>query len=192
MVDFRNPTETKVILCFGDVEISENILSCQVHLSTNAPNTVEAKISNETLIRASPNYQSEARVLYSVDGVLYPQFTGFVVAVEPQESEPMITMASDLQKTREQMLGGLAFGGVSAPEIIWAMIRSTGRDPDKIDIEGYEPGPLEVFEVATALDGIIVEEPTALGEVRLLPSGPVSRMAYGQKGPPNPRSVSNG
>jgi hypothetical protein len=60
------------------------------------------------------------------------------------------------------------------------MLRSTGRDPGMIEIEGYEPGPLKVFEVATALDGVTVDNPVPLGEVRLLPSGPVSRVADGQ------------
>lgn len=181
MVDYRNPQEVMVIARFGNVEISDGIVSCRTKHPVNAPNTAEVVISDKRLLDAKPDYQSEAQILFLVDGETHVDFTGFVMTVESQEGQTLITMTSDLQKSREQMTGGLALGGVSAPEILWTMIRATGRDPDMIDIEGYEPGPLEVFEVATALDGITVEEPTELGEVRLLPSGAVAWMAHGQQ-----------
>lgn len=181
MVDYRNPSESRAIVRFGNVEISDDVVSCKTHHPVNAPNTAEVVISDKRLLSAKPDYQSEAQVLFRVNGETHVMFTGFVMAVEPQGGETLITMASGLQTMQEQMLGGLAFGGVSGPEMMWALFISSGRDPDVIEIEGYEPGPLEVFEVATALDGITVEEPIELGEVRLLPAGAVSRMAHGQK-----------
>ena len=181
MVDYRNPQEFMVIVRFGNVEISDDIVSCNTNHPVNAPNTAEVVISDDRLLDAKPDYQSEVQVLFRIDGETHVDFTGFVMTVEPQGGQTLITMASSLQETREQMTGGLAFGGVGALEIIWALMRVSGRESHMINIEGYEPGPLEVFEVATALDGITVEEPTELGEVRLLPSGAVARMAHGQQ-----------
>lgn len=180
MVDYRN-ADISTIVQFGDVEIDEGIVSCQVNLPTGKPNTAEVEISDEVLVAANPDYQAEARVLYSINGERFVRFTGFVVTVEPRDGETLVSMASGLLKMEEQMLGGLAFSGVGAGEVLWSMLRSTGRDPAVIDIEGFEPGPLEVFEVATTLDGVTVDESTPLGEVSLLPSGPVSRVADGQK-----------
>lgn len=180
MVDYRN-ADVSVIVRFGNVEIDKGIVSCQMNFPTGKPNTAEITISDEILIGTNPDYQAEAQVLHSINGERSVRFTGFVVVVEPQGGgETLLGMASSLLKAEEQMLGGLALSGIDAREVLWSMLRSTGRDPDMIDIEGYEPGPLEVFEVATALDGVTVDEATSLGEVRLLSRGPVSRVAEGQ------------
>jgi hypothetical protein len=60
-----------------------------------------------------------------------------------------------------------------------AMLRSSGMEDHKIHIEGYESESLEVFQVASALDGVAIDELTTVENVQLLPKGPVSRMADG-------------
>jgi hypothetical protein len=68
MVDYSNPTETQVIVRFGNIEISDGIASCKSNHPVNAPNTAETLISNETLLDVDPDYQAETQILYRVDG----------------------------------------------------------------------------------------------------------------------------
>jgi hypothetical protein len=79
----------------------------------------------------------------------------------------------------ETRIGGLGLAQVPPLEGMWALTRLGGYLPENIIIEGWEPGPTEVFEVATAIDGIIVERPMRFGRVSLLPDGPVTRLAEG-------------
>jgi hypothetical protein len=162
---------------FGGVEIAEGVVSARVTSAINEPSSAEVVVSNTALIDANPDYQSEVQIFIGTDEELDLLFTGFVVAVEPRGNETLITMTTDFQKLNEDRMGGLGFSQVDPREVMWALLRSSGMDADKIKIEGYEPGPLEVFEVATALDGIHVGEATAVGRVHLLPDGPVARMA---------------
>jgi hypothetical protein len=46
-------------------------------------------------------------------------------------------------------------------------MRLGGYPPEKVTIEGWETGPIEVFEVASAIDGVAVEQPIMFGRVFL-------------------------
>jgi len=59
--------------------------------------------------------------------------------------------------------------------MMWTLSVLGGYAEDKV--EGWEPGPLEVFEVATAVDGILADVPVTLGSVTLHPEGPVATLA---------------
>ncbi len=171
--------EHKVLARFGEVEVTEGVVSAKVTNSINEPASVEVVISKAALLDANPDYQAEAQVFVDTDEGLHLLFTGFTVAAEPNEAGTLITATTDTQKLRETKTGGLSFSRVDDLEVLWAILRSSGMEDDKIQIEGFEPGPLEVFEVASALDGITIERPTAIGDVRMLPEGRVSRMADG-------------
>src|SRR5918993_4385192 len=79
-----------------------------------------------------------------------------------------------MQRLKEERTGGFGYRFVDPREILWGLLRASGMESEKIHIEGFEPGPLEVFEVATALDGVNVADTVSLGQVRLLPHGPVA------------------
>lgn len=170
----------RVILCFGEVEVSEDVESCEVSFPAKGPNLAKVEVSNEKLIEANPDYKSDVQIFFVIDGELHLEFTGFVISVRPQGETTSLTMTSGLQKTQEKMVGGLNYGRVDPREILWTMLLLSGMENDKIEIEGYEAGPSEVFEIATALDGVTVDKPIVLGDVRLLPSGPVSELATGR------------
>jgi hypothetical protein len=171
--------EHKALVRFGELEITEGVVSAKVTSRINEPTSAEIVISKAALIASKPDYQAGVQIFVDTDEDQHHLFAGFTVAAEPQQAGTLITTTTDSQKLRETKTGGLSFNRVDGREVIWAILRSSGMEEDKIQIEEYEPGPLEVFEVASALDGITVERPTAIGDVRLLPEGRVSCMADG-------------
>jgi hypothetical protein len=98
----------------------------------------------------------------------------------PEGGEIRLNLITQTQIMSETRTGGLGYTQEVPPlEVLWAVTRLGGYLPENIIIEGWEPGPTEVFEVATAIDGLSVKRPIRFGRVSLLPDGPVTQFAEG-------------
>lgn len=164
---------------FGDKEIVDNRIEGEVKNVLNDVSTARVVIPNDLLTDAGPDYRAtvELYATYGTDReVLY---TGFVDKVSPEGSQTRVDLVTQTQFMNEISMGGLGIESVDAREMMWAFSVLGGYAPDKVEVVGWEPGPLEVFEVATAIDGIEVAEPVAFGGVTLHPGGPVSKLADG-------------
>jgi hypothetical protein len=127
------------------------------------------------VINVSPDYQAEVEVAIATDRQIDVLFTGFTVFAEPTADGVVISAKTNMQRLKEERTGGFGYRFVDPREILWGLLRASGMESEKIHIEGFEPGPLEVFEVATALDGVnVADTVVSLGQVRLLPHGPVA------------------
>jgi hypothetical protein len=164
---------------FGENQISDPRLRVHVTYPANNPATATLIVPNDLINTASLDYRSPVEIVEIVDGEDHQAFTGFVDEVTPEGSEVRFNLTTQTQIMSETRMGGLGYAGVSRLEIVWAVTRLGGYLPENIVIEGWEPGPTEVFEVATAIDGLFVEKPIRFGRVSLLPDGPVTRLAEG-------------
>lgn len=172
--------EHRLTVRFDETEISDPRVEARVNHAINVPSTAELTIPNELLLEAKPDYGSAVEVFAHVEGKDHQMFTGFVDTATPgEESKTRIELVTQTQFMSETRMGGLGYTGVPPQEMLWALTRSGGYAPDKIIIQGWEPGPTEVFEIAAAVDGVSIEDTTELGRVRLLPGGPVSNLAEG-------------
>jgi hypothetical protein len=164
-------------ICFGKTEISDPTVTGSVSHQMNQPSTTDLMIPDELLTAARPDYRALVQIHASRGAERHTMFTGFVDRVIPEGGSTRITLVSPSQFMREVSIGGLDYKNVDRREIMWSMARSVGFTPESISIQGWEPGPDETFEVATAINGISVDGPVALGRVTLLPDGLVSRLA---------------
>lgn len=172
--------DRRFIVVFGETELDEGVVTATTLMAMNNVSSAEVVIINQELIGAKVDYQATVRLFLVTDSQHEILFTGIVDEVTPGENETGIRLVSGLQLLDEVGIGGLGIGaGVGFLEAAWSVLRTAGIPEDKIAIEDFQPGPLEVFEVATALDGIEIDDPTSLGGVRLLSAGPVSRLADG-------------
>ncbi len=164
---------------FGEKEIADHRVEGEVNNVFNDASTARVVIPNDLLMDADPDYRATVE-LYAVYGtdheVLY---TGFVDKVSPEGSHTCVDLVTQTQFMSEISTGGLGIGNVDAREMMWALSVLGGYAPDKVEVVGWEPGPLEVFEVATAIDGIELTEPVTFGGVTLYSGGPVSKLANG-------------
>lgn len=183
--------ERQLAVSFGANEIVGGVVRART--SEAADNVVYANlvISNEALLEARPDYQAEARLVMAAGSEREVVFTGMVDTVTPGEEQTNVVLVSPLQLLRESRSAGLGVGaGTHVLETVWSLLRAWGVEAERIDFPQFRP-PLEVFEVATALDGVNIEEPVSIGRVRLLPDGDVSRLADGL-GPDELRGLYSG
>lgn len=176
-------TSQDLVLSFGDAEISLGVISVQIAPAgpdDAGVSSAETVVDTAILAAAAIDYRSEVRIFSVVGGEYEQRFTGLVDSVVPDGDETRINLITSLQLLQESRVGGLGIGkGTNALEATWSLLRAWGIDADKINIEGFTPGPVGMFEVAVALDGIELDEPVTIGGVQLLPRGLVSRLADG-------------
>lgn len=171
--------DRRLVVSFGEKEVAEGVVSARTHEATDNVVFADIVVSNDALLKANPDYLAEARLISVAGSEREVLFTGLVDVVTPGEEETNIVLVSPLQLLRESRTGGLGVAaGSHVLETTWSLLRAWGVEAERIAFSDIRP-PLEVFEVATALDGIEVEEPTSIGRVRLLPAGAVSCLANG-------------
>ncbi len=167
---------------FGESEISDSRITGNVSSEGDKIYlTAELVIPNELLTAASPDYQAEVEISANIGTDRHVMFTGYVDHVIPEEGSTRISLVTRSRFMSEVSLGGFGYRNVHAGEITWTIAQTVGFPPEKITIQDWTPGPTELFEVATAVDGISVDRPIALGKVTLFPNGTASRLADGMK-----------
>jgi hypothetical protein len=153
---------------FGENRISDPRLRVHVEYPENNAGTATLIVPNDLINAASPDYRAPVEIVVErVDGEDQALFTGFVDEVTPEGSDVRLNLTTQTQIMSETRIGGLGYAGVRRLEMLWAVARLGGYLPENIDIEGWEAGPTEVFEVATAIDGLSVERPITFGRVSL-------------------------
>jgi hypothetical protein len=164
---------------FGDTEIVGAGVEGKVRNVINDAAYAQVVIPNELLANADPDYLAAVEV-FAVHGTRRTTlFTGFVDRVLPEGDKTRMDLVTQTQSMKETATGGLGLRQVDAREMMWALSVLGGYAEDKVEVEGWEPGPLEVFEVATAVDGILADVPATFGSVTLHPEGPVATLADG-------------
>lgn len=161
----------------------EDILSVETDPGTDGLPTAKVILATTALEGVCLDWQSVVRVFAEEGSVLKPLFTGLVDTVTPRRDQITLTFVSVGRTMREFRLGGLgASPSTKPPELIWTLLRSGGFGEEELGNIGFDPEPEEVFEVAIPVDGVVLTKPHTIGNVQLLPAGPMTELA-GDLGP---------
>ena len=147
-------------------EVIKTIQRAQTHRAVGAHDdaaTIEVPV--EELLRANIAYTPEAAIEALHDGSWQPLFTGLVQDVTLDGEKATVSLVGNQRPLQEVSLGGLVIGdGANAAEMVFSLLRTTGWPPDRIVIDGWQPGPTEMFLVVSPIEGVdIVDNSTLLG-----------------------------
>lgn len=145
--------------------------SCSVTMELNNVASATVTIPIRDLVDARVDYLAEAAVLDEDSAV---KFQGLVESVEIEGDQATIKLRNG-QELTDTRLGGLGVARVDGREIVWALARSAGIPQARIAIEGWTPGPDELFEVVIPLVGLRVDRRFELGGVLITAEPHVSR-----------------
>jgi hypothetical protein len=176
--DPSRPPGPRYVLHFGSAEAREGILSVETDPGTDGLPTARVILATTALEGVCLDWQSVVRVFAEEGSVLKPLFTGLVDTVTPSRDEITLTFVSVGRTMREFRLGGLGASPSTKPrELIWTLLRSGGFGEEELGNIGFDAEPEEVFEVAVPVDGVVLAKPHTIGNVQLLPAGPVTELA---------------
>lgn len=137
---------------FGENEISDPRLRAHVTFPENDPATAALIIPKELMNTANVDSRSPVEIVANVAGEEHQLFTGFVDEATSEGSEVRLNLTTQTQIMSETRMGGLGYARVPPQEVMWAVTSLGGYLPENIIIEGWEPGPTEVIEVATVIE----------------------------------------
>lgn len=165
-------SDDRFTISFGDISIGDGIQDCVVEEREDRVRIVNFSISNSILQESGVDYSSEITVIAGTEDERTLLFTGMVDSVFPGSTHTAFSCVSRLQLLAEMQSGGLGISKFAhALETVWSVLRTSGLGEDRIGIEGFTPGPLEVFEVSTPIDGLVVSAPLNVGNVTYFPKG---------------------
>lgn len=169
--------DQQFVVSFGEREIAEGVVSASIREVADNVRYADITVANDALIITDPDYQAEAQLFSIAAAGREVVFTGIVDAVTPGEENTEIVLVNAVQLLQESGTGGLGVGaGSYALETTWSLLRAAGVEAERIAFPDFDP-PWEAFEVVAPLDGVELEGETNIGGIRLLPPGPVSRLA---------------
>jgi hypothetical protein len=96
------------------------------------------------------------------------QFTGHVLRAEPRASQIAVELSS-MPELKESVIGLLATWNVPTAEHFHVLTRSAGLAEEQINIHGLAELPLETFEVAAPVSGLVVNRASSVGDIRFVP-----------------------
>lgn len=168
-------------ISIGGVDLAEAVLDATITESVNDIPHGDVTVAHEALL-GGLEYRGEVVVDVDVDEPSPERirlFTGQVQRVEPDRHSARLRLIGGMTELHEQTLRGLSTDRIPDMEIVWSILRSSGMSRDRIMIEGFEEEPLEPFEVAVPIDGLVLQAPVDFGGVVLTPDARVGQLAEG-------------
>lgn len=160
--------EPTLVLRIGDADLSDAIMGKVQLWSEDGMPGGSVTLSREALDAASVDYLAEVRMLAVSRARQAALFTGLVDRVTHGDEASELELVSMGVPFTEMGIGGLGVGaGVDPLELIWALFRSSGMPEDRIDLEGFNPGPIEVFDVIVPLEGIDLQADMSIAGVTM-------------------------
>jgi hypothetical protein len=155
----------KVVLRLGEHHI-EGVVTSQVTVAMGAGATARATLPIGALTAPTADYRADAALVHLLGNVLQNHFQGLVESVAISGSTATIALANG-QEVTEGLLGGLGVGGgFPALELVYAIAITAGLPADRIQIQGWSPGPSEPFEVVVGINGLTLADDLTVGGVR--------------------------
>lgn len=152
-----------IAIKFGDEEIAGEGIEAIVSRGIIKGSTAQLIIAKDRLARALPNYRAAVEVSATYGTQREAMFTGFVDRVLPEGNKVHLDLVTQTHLMNDASMGGLGLRNFDPREGMWALSVLGGYAPENVIVQGWEPGPLEVFEVAVPIDGVELHEPTNFG-----------------------------
>jgi hypothetical protein len=161
---------------FGPVDASDALVEAKTasDMTTTPTGEFRFDFSHSTDV---VDYFGELRLAAIYQGRSWPIFRGSVMQAIPAADHVMVH-AVGTQQLRETVIPDMVVRGVSAPEMIYVLARSSGIREERLNIEGLESLLREQFEIIVPVDGIVTSDSTKFAGVEFLPtdSGVMSGM----------------
>lgn len=152
------------VIRFGDVDVSTAVRNANVsshigdmaravlHLRRSAPDLTRVDFTAEVVI--GRGHDDSDRL-----------FTGLVVSAAPEEEDLRVECVSN-PALLESSTGALQ---VRMPPVdtIYAILRTAGMPPERMQLHGIEDLPTELYEVAVPVHGLTATDPVRIGPVSL-------------------------
>jgi hypothetical protein len=153
---------------FGPVDASNTLVEAQTvsAISTTPTGEFRFDFSHSADV---VDYFGELRVTAIYQEKSWPIFTGSVLQAIPTPDDVMVH-AVGAQQLHETVIADMVVHGVSAPEMIYVLARSSGLRQERLNIEGLELLPRETFEILVPVDGIGTNDIANFAGVDFLPT----------------------
>lgn len=108
----------------------------------------------------------QVRVL--LDQASNVQFTGFADTAEPTDVGTQIS-AIGATELAERIATRARAANIPVPEYVYILARSAGLPDSRLQIQGADQAPREVFQVLMPVTGVVLDELLRIGPVELIP-----------------------
>lgn len=171
-------------LSFGTVDVSFASTGGKVQTALNARSTAQVDLLHGLLGGEPVDYLAPMRFGVRRGGYSRTHFTGTVLEATPKGPAVHVT-AETAPELVERQLAFLEIKQAVPPEVVHMIVRTAGFPEERLNIEGLDSLPLEAIEVIAPVHGVEVDEPVALGPVRLTPHDLAAEAAdeFGSKDP---------
>jgi hypothetical protein len=163
------PVGREFILRFGAVDASQAYRRGRVRSVLNQMPVADVDLDPISPAIPLIDYASTVTVSSQEGDVEAPRFTGFALRAIPEGGHLRVHCETAPGFT-ERRIAGLSHAHIPATDLVYALCRGAGLRDDKIQIEGLDELPVEIFEVAVPVSGMAVNLPVSVGAVRLVPA----------------------
>ena len=153
---------------FGPVDASDALTEVRTESRMNTSSTGTFRFDFSSSVEV-PDYFGELYVAMSYQGKSWPIFTGSVTEAVPS-ADGVTVHAAGTQQLHENIVTDMVAQGVTPPEMIYVLARSSGIRQERLKIEGIESLSRETFEVIAPVDGITTHQITEFAGVEFLPA----------------------
>ncbi|MFC1482328.1 hypothetical protein ACFL51_00830 [Myxococcota bacterium] len=159
-----------ILVEIGAVTFQDEVVQAEVSNALNDMPTASFSLSASALDCCPVDFLTPVSI-YSIEGERKDQlFVGLVDAVVNDGRSVDFRLVASLQYLQESRTLGIGFSAETPPlEMIWFVARGAGIPPDRIKIQGFAPGPRELFEVVVPLVGANTRHPLRFGRVLITP-----------------------
>jgi len=167
------------VICFGDRCLIGAIYEAHIGGQVRDGHVM---VRTQALVDADVDYMAEVRI-YRQRNPRSPdepdetarEFTGRVIRATPGDVVTRLDVTSMPEMQRPFAGEWSTAEGMPVPEIIWTLARDTGIPEERLDMVGFQR-TAEMFEIATALDGLTIEKPFVAAGVVFTDAARITRL----------------
>lgn len=162
---------------FGPADVSAGVSTVGITSAINGLPRTELRL-DLTRAPVTPDHFAGISVAIEAAGTSYQRFAGTVESAALQDGRVAVkgTGAASLA---EGMIGGFTARGISVPELVYTLARTSGMREEQIQVEGLASLAQETFEVVAPLDGVSLPRAVDFAGVRFIQPQAAGRILAG-------------
>lgn len=165
---------------FGDVDASDALMGGEVTASVRTMRSARLILKASSYVVREIDFTT--KVVVGVRGSTEILFTGYVVSARPDGHALEVQCAA--QPSMLEPLHGSFVATAGALDLLYAMARESGLPDERLNFQGLEDLPLELFEVAAPIQGLAASGRVAVADVVFLPGGRAAETLRGLRDHP--------
>jgi len=162
---------------FGPADVSVGVSKVSVTSAINALPHAEFQL-NLTRAPVTPDHFAGISVAVESAGKSCKRFAGTVVSAS-QDNGGVAVKATGAASLAEGLIDGFIARGISTPELVYTLARTSGMREEQIQVEGLESLAHETFEVVTPIDGVSIQRAVDFAGVRFIQPQAAARILTG-------------